>query len=68
MKGNSNQTNQTKDKKTFNNLSIASITTLNSAFDRKKTDRPVTFRNEEKKINISVCINPKTVREFNDSK
>lgn len=52
----------------MNNLTIASITSINAAFDRRKTERPVTARNEEKKINISVCINPKTFREGEERK
>ena len=41
---------------------MATINTLNYICD-KKGEKPSTTRNEEKKINISININPKTIRE-----
>ena len=60
--GNSN-TNQ-KERKSYNNMSV---TCINSAFDKKKNERMLTTRGEEKKLNISISINPKTLREVDDS-
>jgi hypothetical protein len=40
-------------------MSVACINNFNVAFDRRKAEKPLSSRNEEKKVNISINIHPK---------